>query len=185
MSRVLPSLPRHGRQLKYRVPIAAGAARAELALDQRVRQLGVADSRGIDRIEMVSVGVDDLWADDCSLEGLHVFCCRRRLQEHDKEVARVMLGCVGKWITADDHLPFDRAADEKINRQVKALFGFRFEQLFKLRARPSIALENKVAALQQRFCVGKPQRREKISQIGHRDLVASADIYPAQKCDLS
>src|SRR5579864_6217712 len=99
-------------------------------------------------------------------------------------MARVTLGFIWERVARDGRLPLIRGADDVVDGDAEAFFGFDLEQAFKLCACLSTALENKVAALKQRSRASEPQRAEQISQVGHRNLLVSADVDPAQKSNV-
>src|SRR5437016_2898346 len=82
---------RKGGQFQDGVPVTTGAARAELFLDEGVRQLRPANPRRVDHIQMLAVGANALWPLDGSLKRLHVLGLRCCFQEHDHKMARITL----------------------------------------------------------------------------------------------
>ena len=96
-------------------------------------------------------------------------------------MARVIFRFLCEWVASDDLFPLRRAADDEIGRRPQSFSGLGLQQAFQFSGGPSRALEDNIAALQQRFHVGEPQVAEQIAQVGHGDQVVAADVDPTQE----
>ena len=93
------------QKLENGVPIAARAAGVEFSLDQSRRQFRVSDACWVGNIGMPSLNVYDLRTLDGGLQVCHIIRRRRLLEEHDDEMAWVILGAVMERIGGDDLRP--------------------------------------------------------------------------------
>jgi hypothetical protein len=100
-------------------------------------------------------------------------------------MSRILLGFFAKRILADDGLPLIGSAHDKIGFQRQTVEGLALEKTLELRARPDLALEDQVTALEQRPDVLHAECSQEISKIGHPDLTMAADIDAADESDMS
>ncbi len=141
------SRPCQRRESGDRIPVASGAARAQLLLDERTRQLRPADAVRVHDVRFASVHLDGFASFDRAAQRRNGRGRRRFLQKHDEQMTRIGGRFLRERIRGNECLPFGRGAHKKRSGQAEALLRRSFEQPLEPRGRARTSKDD-ISALQ-------------------------------------
>lgn len=98
------------------------------------------------------------------------------LQEYDEQVGRVGICFVGKGVIRDSYRPFLGRAYEQRGLETETVFNRLFKNVFNLRRRLGVAVENEIAALEDGSHVTESELGNQLTQFHHFHLVMACQI---------